>query len=152
VNMVEQKHGRAVSPTEPDSAVPRLVVGDDGSAAADVVWLWVNNHRWPGWRIAVVSARIPPVGPPVGAERATLHPWEPPHPRKLLSGDDVMVEQRAGFSDGAAAPTGYVSPGGFRSSRQGRPQRPQTSATENGAARLTPMDPLARTPRLRDSP
>ena len=31
---------------------PRLVVGDDGSASADVVWLWINNHSWPGWRIS----------------------------------------------------------------------------------------------------
>lgn len=38
------------------------VFGDDGSAAADVVWLWINNHRWPGWRISVVTAHHPPWG------------------------------------------------------------------------------------------
>ena len=79
--------------------IPRLVVGDDGSAAADVVWLWVTNHRWPGWRISVVSARVPPVGPPVGAERAALHPWEPPHQRRFLPADDVVVEHLYAESD-----------------------------------------------------
>src|SRR5207342_301857 len=59
---------------------PQLVFGDDGSAAADVVWLWVNNHRWPGWRISVVTAVKPPLGAPVGTERSTAHPWEPPTP------------------------------------------------------------------------
>jgi nucleotide-binding universal stress UspA family protein len=28
----------------------------------------------------------------VGAERATLHPWEPPHPRQFFTSDDVEVE------------------------------------------------------------
>ena len=67
-------------------------MGDDGSAAADVVWLWVNNHPWPGWRICVVTAQVPKIGPPVGAERATPHPWEPPHPRQLFTGEEVEVE------------------------------------------------------------
>lgn len=74
------------------NARPRLVFGDDGSASCDVVWLWVNNHRWPGWRISVVTARIPELGPPVGAERATPHPWDPPHPRHLLTEDAGQVE------------------------------------------------------------
>lgn len=78
--------------------VPRLVVGDDASPAADVVWLWVNNHRWPGWRISVVTARPPQSGPPVGTERATLHPWDPPHPRQYLA-DDVEVEHLLAETD-----------------------------------------------------
>lgn len=76
---------------EHDGTTPRLVVGDDGSAAADVVWSWVANHRWPGWRIAVLTAHVPETGPPVGVERATPHVWEPPHPR-VLTDDDVPVE------------------------------------------------------------
>ena len=28
-----------------NTPAPQLVFGDDGSAAADVVWLWINNHR-----------------------------------------------------------------------------------------------------------
>ncbi len=80
-----------MSTENPDRAqavsAPRLVVGDDGSPAADVVWLWVNNHRWPAWRISVVTAQVPKIGPPVGAERSTLHPWESPHPRRLFTGE-----------------------------------------------------------------
>lgn len=66
-----------------------LVFGDDGSASADVVWLWINNHPWPGWRISVVTARRPPLGPPVGSERSSPHPWNPPARRRLLSAEDV---------------------------------------------------------------
>ena len=73
-------------------------MGDDGSAAADVVWLWVNNHRWPGWRISVVSARVPKAGPPVGAERGTLHPWDPPNPRQLFT-DEAEIEHLSAETD-----------------------------------------------------
>lgn len=91
--MGSRSQDQAQAPSAPGSAptAPRLVVGDDGSSAADVVWLWVNNHHWPGWRIAVVTARAPKIGPPVGAERGTLHPWEPPHPRQLFT-DEAEVE------------------------------------------------------------
>lgn len=91
MSSADQDRERLASSREA-AARPRLVVGDDGSAAADVIWLWVNNHRWPGWRISVVSAKVPQVGPPVGAARTTLHPWEPPHPRQLFTADDVEVE------------------------------------------------------------
>lgn len=37
----------------------RLVFGDDGSPGADVAWLWVNNHSWPGWKLDVVTATSP---------------------------------------------------------------------------------------------
>jgi nucleotide-binding universal stress UspA family protein len=67
---------------------PQLVFGDDGSAAADVVWLWINCHAWPGWRLTVVTAQPPPLGPPVGAERGSAHPWEPPDPRQLPAGNE----------------------------------------------------------------
>ena len=78
----------------------QLVFGDDGSAAADVVWLWINNHRWPGWRISVVTAAKPPLGAPVGTERSTAHPWEPPTPRRLLcTSDDVEVEHLMAEAD-----------------------------------------------------
>lgn len=99
MSSVDQDRERAVSPMGSASHASRLVVGDDGSPAADVVWLWVNNHRWPGWRISVVTARTPEVGPPVGAERATLHPWEPPHPRQLLTGDEAEVEHLLAETD-----------------------------------------------------
>lgn len=87
------------TPSAGQDRAPRLVVGDDGSAAADVVWLWVSSHRWPGWRISVVTARVPELGPPVGAERASLHPWQPPHPRVLLGDGDAEVEHLAAETD-----------------------------------------------------
>ena len=34
----------------------RLVFGDDQSQAADVAWLWINCHDWPGWQIEAVTA------------------------------------------------------------------------------------------------
>ena len=78
---------------------PRLVFGDDGSSSADVVWLWINNHRWRGWRISVLTARLPDIGPPVSATRAAPHPWDPPHPRDLLTDDDVNVEHLLAETD-----------------------------------------------------
>lgn len=77
-----------------------LVFGDDGSAAADVVWLWINNHPWPGWRISVVTAHQPPLGPPAGSERSSLHLWDPPTPRRLLSaGEDTQIEHLMAEAD-----------------------------------------------------
>ena len=73
-----------------DTEVSQLVFGDDGSPAADVVWLWVNNHRWPGWRISVVTAQPSQPGPPGAAEPSALRPWEPPEPRRLFVPDDVV--------------------------------------------------------------
>lgn len=92
------EEGRRQSASDTSGAEPRLVFGDDGSPAADVVWLWINNHKWPRWRIAVVSAK-PPELPPVGAARAAPHPWKPPNPRRLLAQDDVPVEHLLAEAD-----------------------------------------------------
>jgi nucleotide-binding universal stress UspA family protein len=51
---------------------PRLVFGDDGSPGADVAWLWINEHRWPGWRLEIVTATGVALGEP--------HPWTAPVP------------------------------------------------------------------------
>jgi len=64
-----------------------LVFGDDSSPSADVAWLWINNHSWPGWRVDVVRAIQPPVGPPLPPERAELHQVMPEEPRTYLRGD-----------------------------------------------------------------
>ena len=32
-----------------------LVFGDDGSAGADVAWLWINSHCWTGWHLQAVT-------------------------------------------------------------------------------------------------
>lgn len=66
-----------------DRGEPQLVFGDDGSAHADVVWSWINNHAWPGWRILVVTAQPPSWGSPAGTNDSSLHPWTPPGPRRL---------------------------------------------------------------------
>ena len=60
---------------------PILAFGDDGSPAADVCWLWINSHAWPGWRLEVITAQEAPMGPPPTPEEATLHHWDPPAPR-----------------------------------------------------------------------
>ena len=57
----------------------RLVFGDDQSQAADVAWLWINCHDWPGWQIEAVTAT--PLGQVLDAD---VHAWEPRHPRELL--------------------------------------------------------------------
>lgn len=57
-----------------------LVFGDDGSWGADVAWLWVANHRWPGWRAEVVTATPPPLPAPL-RNVAELEEWESRHPR-----------------------------------------------------------------------
>ncbi len=59
---------------------PLLVLGDDGSSGADVAWLWVCNHQWPGWRAealtAVQPSRVVAHDTPVEAAE-----WDSPHPR-----------------------------------------------------------------------
>lgn len=61
---------------------PSLVVGDDGSAGADLAWQWVLAQGWPGWRISVVTAR-PPDLPGSAMDGAVPRPWDSPHPRLL---------------------------------------------------------------------
>ena len=63
-----------------------LVFGDDGSPAADVAWLFINNHRWPGWRLEVVAAHMPEFpGMPLPRAETDLHTWNPPHPRRAFT-------------------------------------------------------------------
>lgn len=95
----EQHPGVAATQTRLPDEAPRLVFGDDGSAAADVVWEWIDNHRWPGWRISVLSARIPDSLAPAGAERAAPHVWMPPHPRRLSLDEEVELEHLLAESD-----------------------------------------------------
>lgn len=60
-----------------------LTLGDDGSPAADVAWLFVNSHRWPGWRLEVVTVDPPDVpGMALPREVTDLHAWSPPQPRR----------------------------------------------------------------------
>jgi nucleotide-binding universal stress UspA family protein len=74
-----------------------LVFGDDTSAGADAAWLWVCEHRWPGWRAEIVQAFTPPLGPPPGELAATPQPWEPDAARHAFGevGFDEVVHLRA---------------------------------------------------------
>jgi nucleotide-binding universal stress UspA family protein len=82
-------------------ATPRtLVLGDDGSAAADTAWQWIISHRWPGWRVVAATAAVPPIGPPVEPELAALHPWEPPSPRVAPASAEIdAVEHLTAVAD-----------------------------------------------------
>jgi nucleotide-binding universal stress UspA family protein len=78
----------------------RLVFGDDGSAAADAAWLWVNSHLWPGWTISVVTARPPEEFAILPPDRVTPHAWQPAHPRTLLApAPDTVVEHLEAEAD-----------------------------------------------------
>jgi nucleotide-binding universal stress UspA family protein len=67
--------------------VPRtLVFGDDGSREADVAWLFVNSHAWPGWRLEIVAAQMPDFGKPLPHELSEPHPWDPPVKRQTFEG------------------------------------------------------------------
>ena len=67
------------SPVAATEATRLLVMGDDGSTGADVAWLWVCNHRWPGWRAEVVTADRPLV-PAVTEGPVEAEEWESPIP------------------------------------------------------------------------
>lgn len=55
-----------------------MVFGDDHSAGADAAWTWVCAQSWPGWRAEVLTAVMPPVGPPPDPADAAPHAWDPP--------------------------------------------------------------------------
>lgn len=53
-----------------------LVLGDDGSPAADVAWTWLNNHRWSGWQVEALTATEPSL-PPTSSDRRAPATWTP---------------------------------------------------------------------------
>lgn len=65
-----------------------MVFGDDGSISADVAWLWINAHRWPLWRLEVLTAVMPDVHQ-ASLGRAHAHGWTPPHPRVAFAESDL---------------------------------------------------------------
>lgn len=60
---------------------PLLVFGDDRSAHADRAWLWINNQRWPGWGVDVVTAGPDPGDVWSDELPIRFRPWEPADPR-----------------------------------------------------------------------
>ena len=73
-----------------DADLRRLVFGDDGSRGADIAWLWINNHSWPGWRIDVLTGAEPPYLPSMWGTSATPESWIPPWGRKYLDSSDPV--------------------------------------------------------------
>lgn len=67
------------------ASTPTLVFGDDSSPASDIAWLFINNQAWPGWRVEIVTAHMPDMGPPPAHELAELHHWDPPRPRRAFT-------------------------------------------------------------------
>ncbi|MEO6124141.1 MAG: universal stress protein [Ilumatobacteraceae bacterium] len=65
----------------PATADHLLVLGDDGSPAADLAWLWINCHEWPQWRLEIVTAEAT-TNFRVDSDRASLRPWQPDNPRR----------------------------------------------------------------------
>ena len=59
----------------------KMVLGDDGSPAADLAWDWINTHPWPGWNLEVVTATEPPLAPPAADGEPQLVEWESPFGR-----------------------------------------------------------------------
>jgi nucleotide-binding universal stress UspA family protein len=77
-----------------------LVFGDDGSREADVAWLFVNSHVWHGWRLEVVTAKLPEFGKPPPPELAEIHAWDPPSPRTPFGeAGFASVAQLTAFAD-----------------------------------------------------
>lgn len=66
-----------------------VVMGDDASAAADTAWGWIDSQVWAQWRVDVVTARVPPIGPPLGEGAALPRQWEPPRPRRARREADL---------------------------------------------------------------
>jgi nucleotide-binding universal stress UspA family protein len=62
----------------------KLVFGDDGSPAADVAWLWLNNHRWPGWQVEAITATEPPLPLSPSDHRAPAE-WTPTWGREVFT-------------------------------------------------------------------
>lgn len=61
-----------------------IVFGDDRSAGSDVAWLWINDQRWPGWRVDVVTVPENELGTPRVLGSTELRPWEPDDPRPVF--------------------------------------------------------------------
>jgi nucleotide-binding universal stress UspA family protein len=95
-----------------DTLVERTILfGDDGSSGADLAWLWINSHRWPGWRIEVLTA-IAPTGAVVSERPAPPYEWESPAPRSAFAETELseVVSLRADADPRVALlrPTGLL--------------------------------------------
>jgi nucleotide-binding universal stress UspA family protein len=55
-----------------------IVLGDDGSEGADLAWQWLMLHRWPGWRVDVVTATEVFSKGVIANTDGPLEEWDPP--------------------------------------------------------------------------
>lgn len=62
---------------------PYVLFADDGSAGADVAWLWVIDHDWVPWDVRVLHVDQAPVGYHGSGDPTAPSPWQPPTPRRL---------------------------------------------------------------------
>lgn len=44
--------------TAQDHDVPLALFADDGAPAADAAWAWITGHRWEGWVLETVTAKM----------------------------------------------------------------------------------------------
>jgi nucleotide-binding universal stress UspA family protein len=68
-----------------------MVLGDDGSAGADLAWRWIMAHRWPGWSLEVVTAAEAFYSALIVSSDAPLSDWDPPTKR--------IPDPRGGFRE-----------------------------------------------------
>jgi len=61
-----------------------IVFGDDRSPGSDLAWLWINDQRWSGWRVDVVTVPESELGPPRVTGCTAAVEWTPPTPRRAL--------------------------------------------------------------------
>lgn len=57
-----------------------VVMGDDGSAAADLAWMWINSQGWDDWSLDLLSA-----DPTATVAADQFSEWNPEDPRLLLN-------------------------------------------------------------------
>jgi nucleotide-binding universal stress UspA family protein len=62
-----------------------IAFGDDRSAYADRAWLWINNQRWPGWSVEVISAVRVPRDVVSDELPVRLAEWTPSSPRTVFA-------------------------------------------------------------------
>ncbi len=58
-----------------------LTFGDDGTPNADIAWLFIASHQWPGWKAEILTVEQPEDFGPIPDEERTPHPWQPPRHR-----------------------------------------------------------------------
>ena len=68
----------------------RILFGDDGSAAADLCWLWINSQRWgDDWVVCPLTAQPPKTAVSETGEQD----WAPAHPRTVLDQSSPLQVQ-----------------------------------------------------------